>query len=592
MSSSVGTPVASRRAVLQGIGMGALGLAGAALLGCGSKSTGDGESGAPKAAATGTGVAGGTRGQGLPMIAPVVQGKPKYGGVWTTALISTPVQFDAHTALGGNIWHKGVSERILEPHPITGKVLPNVATSWEVADPSGLTLVFKIHPKLYLHNVGPNGGRQFTAQDVAWNMERLGGLYSDRLKIPKASFQRATMVQNILKAEAVDPLTVKVTLSKKNSAFFNGLMENRTPLMPKEMDDIGFNDPLKMAGIGPYQVAEWVKDQKTTFKKNPRYAEFRSGEPYFDEFREIVVPDTAGQVAAFVSGQIQVVTTETAETVQLVQKQKPDANLYQWVDGNWEYFRPSLTYEPFKDARVRRALFLAIDYTALNNGYYGTGWAYQGPVSPGFPEAWSPEKIKTTPGYNPDTKEKDRAEAQKLMAAAGYPNGKGLDFQVLITRTSDYIVNHTTRLQEQLKTVFPDIVTKQEGVDSGNFATRLAEGRFQLLGYVNTVVPDSVLEMTSQYHSKGSRNYGKGNFPEIDSMVEKALDELNVDARTKIMDDFQTKFINDWMLSFVINSRPVRRFVSGNIGGYDKVAGFWNQYSANAQVGRWYYVDK
>ena len=36
----------------------------------------------------------------------------------------------------------------------------------------------------------------------------------------------------------------------------------------------------------------------------------------------------------------------------------------------------------------------------------------------------------------------------------------------------------------------------------------------------------------------------------------------------------------------------VRRFVAGNIGGDDKVAGFWNQYSANAQVSRWYYVDK
>ena len=590
--SSITETTTTRRAVLQGMGVGALGLAGAALLGCGGGGSGGGGSASPKAAPTGTGIAGGTRGEGLPMTAPVVQGKPKYGGTWTTALISTPVQFDAHTALGGNIWHKGVSERVLEPHPVTGKILPHVATSYEIADPNGLTLVFKIHPKLYLHNIAPFNGRQFTAQDVAWNMERLGGLYAERLKLPKASFQRATMVQNIVKAEAVDPLTVKVTLSKKNSAFFNGLMENRTPLMPKEMDDIGFSDPLKMAGIGAYQVSEWVKDQKTVFKKNPRYGEFRSGEPYFDEFREIVVPDTAGQIAAFVSGQIQVVTTETADQVQLVQRQKPDANLYQWVDGNWEYFRPSLTYEPFKDARVRRALFLAIDYTGLNNGYYGTGWAYQGPLSPGFPEGWKPDKIKATPGYNPDTKAADRAEAQKLMAAAGYPNGKGIDFSVLITRTSDYIVNHTTRLQEQLKQVFPDIATKQDGVDSGTFATRLAEGRFQLLGYVNTVVPDAVLEMTSQYHSQGSRNYGKGNFPEIDSMVEKALDELNVDARTKIMDDFQTKFINDWMLSFVINSRPVRRYVAGNIGGYDKVAGFWNQYSANVQVGRWYYVDK
>ena len=122
--------------------------------------------------------------------------------------------------------------------------------------------------------------------------------------------------------------------------------------------------------------------------------------------------------------------------------------------------------------------------------------------------------------------------------------------------------------------------------------SHVAAGKFKLTNYTNTVVPDAVLEMTSQYHSQGSRNYGKGNFPEIDALVEKAIGELNPEARTQLLDEFQTRFMNDWMLSFVINARPVRRFVAGNIGGYDKVAGFWNQYSANVQVGRWYYVDK
>jgi len=578
--------VMGRRSVLRGAALGAAGVSAAALLGCGSRPA------TPEAGAAEAGVGGATRGGGLPMTAPVVQGKPRYGGTWTTGLTQTPVQFDSHTALGATIWHKGVSERVLEPHPTSGKILPHVATSWEIADPNGLTLVFKIHPKLYLHNVGPNGGRQFTAQDVAWNMERLGGLYAERLKIPKASFQRATMVQNIVKAEAVDPLTVKVTLSKKNSAFFNGLMENRTPLMPKEMDDIGFNDPLKMAGIGPYQIVEWVKDQRTLFKKNPRYAEFRSGEPYFDEFREVVVPDTAATQAAFISGQTQQVTTETPDAVELVRRQKPDANLYAWVDGNWDYFRPSLQFEPFKDLRVRKGMFLAIDFAALNDGYYGPGWSYQGPISPGFPEGWGPDKIKSLPGYNPATKAQDRSEGQKMLAAAGFPNGKGIDMSVLFTRTSDYVVSHTTRLQEQMKAAFPEMVVKQGGVDSAAFAVALAERRFQLVGYTNTVVPDAVLEMTSQYQSQGSRNYGGGSFPEIDALLEKAIVELNPEARTKLMDEFQTKFMSDWMLSFVINARPVRRMIAGNIGGYDKVAGFWNQYSSNAQVGRWYYVDK
>ena len=63
---------------------------------------------------------------------------------------------------------------------------------------------------------------RFDAEDVAWNLERIGGLYADRLKIPLSSFQRASMVANITKAQAVDKDTVKVTLSRPNNAFFAG----------------------------------------------------------------------------------------------------------------------------------------------------------------------------------------------------------------------------------------------------------------------------------------------------------------------------------------------------------------------------------
>jgi peptide/nickel transport system substrate-binding protein len=575
--------------VLQGVGVGALGLAGAALLGCGGGGPG-GEGGQVAPGAQG-GVQGASSGGGLPKVAPVVQGKPRYGGSWTTTFTSEPQQFDAHTARGPNIFHYGVSERVLEPHPDTGEIRPHVATSWEVADPNGLTLILKIHPKLFVHNIAPYNGRQFTATDVAWNLERVGALYAERLKIPKASFQRATMVQNITKAEAVDPLTVKVTLSKPNSAFFNGIMENRTPLMPKEVDDIGFKDPLKLGGIGAYYPTEWVNEQRHTFKKNPRYAEFRAGEPYFDENVQIAVPDTAATTAAFLSGQTQSVAVATPDAIEIVRRTKPDSNLYAWVDGNWDYFRPSLDYEPFKDFRVRKAFSLAIDYKDINDGYYGPGWAYQAALSPGFPEGWKPDKVQTTPGYNPQTKEQDRTEAQKMLAAAGFPNGKGLEFDVLFQR-SDYVISHTTRLQGQLKNVFPDMKLTQKSVESAVFSVDLAEGDFVLTGYTNTVVPDAVLEMTSQYHSTGSRNYGHGNFPAIDALLDKAIVELNKDARTKMLDEFQRRFIDEWMLSFVLNARPVRRMLAPDIGGFDKWAGYWMQYSGNAQVGRWYFVEK
>ena len=58
-----------------------------------------------------------------------------------------------------------------------------------------------------------------------------------------------------------------------------------------------------------------------------------------------------------------------------------------------------------------------------------------------------------------------------------------------------------------------------------------------------------------------------------------------------VLDEFQQRWIDEWMLSYVYNAKPVRRMLAPDIGGYDKWAGFWMQYSANAQVGRWYYVD-
>ena len=80
--------------------------------------------------------------------------------------------------------------------------------------------------------------------------------------------------------------------------------------------------------------------------------------------------------------------------------------------------------------------------------------------------------------------------------------------------------------------------------------------------------------------------------PQRRALLEKALGELDGNARTSLLDEFQQRWIDDWMLSFVYNARPLRRMLASNIGGYDKWAGFWMQYSSNAQVGRWYYVEK
>lgn len=576
----------SRRTVLEGFGVGVLGLASAALMGC---TTADRSVSGP-AGIKGAATESAPRGTGLPMVAPAISGSPKYGGTYRQAATAIATQFDPHTALGTNIWHV-IGEKVLEVHPQTGEVLPHVATSWEVADPSGLSLIFKIQPGIKIHNKPPWNGRDFTAEDVAWNIERIGGLYAEREKIPLASFQRASMVANLKKAEAVDKNTVKVTLSRPNSAFFNGLTENRVPMMPKDMLDIGLKDPLKMGGIGAYEVVEYSTDRRETYKKFPQY--FRKGEPYFDTYEQIAVPDTAAQQATFISGETQTVSVGTPDALTVIRKTKPDASIYTWL-GSPHHLRPNVTgYAPFKDFRVRKGIFLAIDYAAINNSVVGDGWGYQASLFPGFPEAWKPDKVKTLPGYNPDTKAKDIAEGQKMLTAAGYPNGKGINFEILISGATGAHMENSTFFQGQMSQVFPEMkITLKPSASSAEMAVPLAEGRFQMNAYVYTPVPDAVLEFTSQHHTQGSRNYTKFSDKTLDDLMDRAIVELNFDKRKALLEETQQRFMDEWMTLYNIRANPVKTALQSNIGGYDKTAGIWFQYGSTTKVCRWYYVDK
>ena len=582
--------IVNRRSAIKGIGVGALGLAGAALFGCGDGSNAGG-TGQVAAGKSGQ-VEGATSGKGLPLNAPVVQGKKKEGGVYTlSGGATTQVQFDGHTALAGNIHHV-IGEKALEPDPVTMKITPHVVQSWEVPDKGGLTLILKLHPKLFIHNKPPWNGRQFTAEDLAWNLERHRGLYAERLKIPKASFQRASMVENLIKAEAVDPLTCKVTLSKPNASFFNGLLEVRVMLMPREMDDIGYTDPMKMGNIGPYEVAEWVTDTRTVFKKNPRYAEFQPGQPHFDTFRTIGIPDTVAAQSAFISGQIATVAVGAPDLLDAIRRGRPDANLYTWVDSNWFHVRPSYDFPPFKDYRVRQAMHLAFDYKRQGDSEYGKdgGWAYMAALHPAFPEGWSSDKVQSIAGYNPDTKAADMAEAQKLMTAAGYPNGKGIGYEIVHSGSTN---NHALRWEAMMKEAFTEMKPVVKPLGGGaTFANRQAKGDFNMLAYTITATTDPVIEMISQYRTGGSRNYGNFSNTDLDRIIDKTLSELNADARKQLLEEFQQKWISEWRPMYVMHANATKTMVQANVAGFHEIAGTWSAYNAQNKIRLLQYVDK
>ena len=144
--------------------------------------------------------------------------------------------------------------------------------------------------------------------------------------------------------------------------------------------------------------------------------------------------------------------------------------------------------------------------------------------------------------------------------------GKGIDLEVLFSGTG-YALEFTTRIQDQLVGVFPEIKIKQKSVESALFSTNLADGKFQLTTYTNTVVPDAVLEMTSQYHSEGSRNYGRGNFPEIDALLEKAIGEVVAQAIAAFFAEERNAEVLDRLKEGGLDPEPPPAKKVGNLSG-------------------------
>mgnify|MGYP003337116061 FL=1 len=290
------------------------------------------------------------------------------------------------------------------------------------------------------------------------NIDRIAGNTAAAEGLQKSAFQRANTFEGMSKIEVVDKSTVRITMASPSSAWLKGFLEWRNVMMPKGIVEVGFKDPMAFASYGSFMMSEFVPNVREVFVKNPNY--YRQGQPHLDKIVHTVVPDNAAAVAGFISKQFSILPSVTEQDIKTVKAARPDALYYQTPGSQWLYIWPSAKYGAFQDARVRKAMQLAIDYQEMGEGFYGPGCEYTGHLFSGYQEAWKPDKIKTLPGYNPATKAKDREDANKLMAAAGHPNGQGVDFEIITPTGTGVFAAHNDdalRFQSQMQKAFPQM---------------------------------------------------------------------------------------------------------------------------------------
>lgn len=340
-------------------------------------------------------------------------------GTFTYPINTNPTTFDPHVVQDGDTIDllQNVYEGLVTWNE-QNEVAPALAESWSVSD-DGLTYTFKIKKGVKFHN-----GREVTAEDFKWSIERCcqstftsptaGAYLNDIAGVEEKLAGKASEVAGV---KVVDSHTLALTLKQKTPYFLGKLTYLVSVPLPKESTplDKELTQVSEMVGTGPYKVASTLRDQETTLEA---FADYHGGAPKLTKIIRPVVKDNTTVLAKFRNGEIQLARLQRTD-IAGVEKDPALKGQLKLMDrpSIWYIGLNQKAYPPFKDRRVRRAFAMAIDrMTIVNERMGGVNQAAKGILPPGV---MGHREEAAFIDFNP-------VEAKKLLAEAGFPEGKGL----------------------------------------------------------------------------------------------------------------------------------------------------------------------
>ena len=488
------TPV-SRRAALRGFGMGAAGLAGAALLGCRSGSSGTPRGGTPAPATKGT----------APTATPAVSAV-KYGGTLRAGEQGDTRGLDPHISVGGSdiAYSWLMTDSLVK---FNNKGLPDpslsLAEKWEVKD--GVNITFSLRPNIKFHD-----GSMLDSALIKRNLTRVLD--------PKTNSTASGAMSVIAGIDTPDAKTVTIKLKTPNAAFLTLLGDRGGQVLANKYLDlpvIGQGD--KIIGSGPFRYDKWERDSVLRVVKNPDYwrkSETGGALPYLDTIEIKVIPDENVREANFKSGEIDMFSPGFAAVPNYQKSDKDQLTVFKGIHTQMMF--TNTTVAPMDDVRFRRAVSHAIDRKAENAAlYFGQYIADDrpGPFPPAYNQIYN-GSLSNAPTF-------DLAEAKKLLEASKY--AKTPNFTQL---------SSTGAASDQKNALYTDFMAKL-GIKLTSIASRDTDPF-----YVKRILPArlALLTMRADPDGYGSELFGNTGFfnpgrnagsPEL-----QALDKMLTDARS------------------------------------------------------------
>jgi oligopeptide transport system substrate-binding protein len=335
-----------------------------------------------------------------------------------------PESLDPHLVRGAVEWTivGALFEGLVVPDQETLEPRPGVAERWEVSA-DGLTYTFHLRS-----NARWSDGAPVTAADFLYSARRmlapkLASSHPENTLFfvrNARAFQAGKLTDfAAVGLRAPDERTVVFELERP-APFFPSALFLFYPVPQRVVEKFAAMDERKndwirpghLVGNGPFQLRRWVANQGLALERNPHYWDAAAVRLNAVEFQPIENPSV--EENAFRNGQLHMTSFVPLHKIEAYVRERPE--VLKTVDDRGVYFYSlNLDRPPFNDRRVRQALSLAVDREALVRQV----------LKGGRRAAWSftPAGIG---GYEPPAALRfDPAEARRLLAEAGYPDGRG-----------------------------------------------------------------------------------------------------------------------------------------------------------------------
>jgi peptide/nickel transport system substrate-binding protein len=464
---------------------------------------------------------------------------PKRGGTLAIRTWDPPhfdpfqtISYKTHIALSFThsrlLRHKAGPSVVPGTFPIEG----DLAESW--TQPNETTYVFKLRRGVKWQNKPPVSGRELTADDVVFSVNHF---------LTVKGNANAYMLKAVDKVEAVDKYTVKFTL-KEPFVWFLDMLSNphAVAIVAKEVvEKYGdLKKPESVIGTGPWMLDSYRPNVGLTYVRNPNY--FAQGLPYIDRIEATVDEDNASRMAAFLSGKYDLGwefpgTINRVDWVQIkdtLKQKRPKLQTVEFPSPVMSHISMRTDQKPFSDTRVRQAMSLAIDRKALIEAVF-EGVGAMNPAVPAALKEWSIPFDKLGDGAK--YYRHDPAEAKRLLAAAGYPNGFP-GTMCFTTYGSTILVDSMQLVQKDLKAVGIDVRIDQK--EYGAYIATCFYGKFDSMTYgpqTGFLEPDNFL--FGQYHRDELKNQSHIVDPVVDDMLVRQRRTLDMTKRREIIYDIQ-----------------------------------------------------